>query len=180
MPAGLRHPRRDQGFAAASALFAIGLFVLLGITASNISRSNVKAQIFHDTKEAMVAQADFILNTLLLCRTLHPEGDLTSPVDPSVSNPQYPLTGDGTVASLSCPGQAPNLIWSGDSRAMAPRALAGFSPWTYVNNPIVRIGITATNPGVPYYQDMLDAVVRKIGATQAVRVGDTLTITLVN
>jgi len=180
MKAVCPHLRRHRGFAAASALFAIGLFVLLGFVATSTSRTNAKAKMFHETKESMVAQNDFILNTLLLCRAVYPAGNTITPADPSVSHPQYPPTGDGTVANLSCPGQAPNVIWSSDSRALAPRTLPGFTPWSYINNPAVRISITTTTPGSEYYRDLLDAVVRKVGPTQAVRVGDTLTITLVN
>jgi len=179
MKAVCPHQFQQQGFAAASALFAIGLFVLLGFVATSTSRTNARAKMFHETKEAMVAQNDFILNTLLLCRTVYPAGNTTTFVDPSISHPQYPPSGDGTVANLSCPGQAPNLIWSSDSRALAPRTLPGFTPWTYVNDPGVRISITAITPGPGYYQDLLEAVKKRVGPSAA-RVGDTLTISLAN
>ena len=180
MKAVCPHLRRHRGFAAASALFAIGLFVLLGFVATSTSRTNAKAKMFHETKEAMAAQYDLILNMLLLCRVIYPAGNPVALSDPLV-NSQYPPAMAGTmVADLSCPGQAPNLIWSSDSRALAPRTLPGFTAWSYANNPTVSISITTTTPGSEYYRDLLDAVIRKVGPTQAVRVGDTLTITLVN
>lgn len=176
------HPQKAQGFAAATALFAIGLFVLLGAVMAASARSNAKAKMFHETKEAMVAQSDLILNMLLLCRTLYPAGDNGN------GNPDrrmYPATpgggASGPLDTLSCPGQGGTVIWSGDSRAMAPRALPGYAPWSYTNDGTsIRISITATNAGVPYYQDLLDRVAAKVGTSQAVRNADTLTITLIN
>ena len=169
------HPRRERGFAAATALFAIGLFVLLGAVATTISHGNAKAKLFQETKEAMVQQNDLILNSLILCRTVFPPPD--GSIDP---HPGYPLTPvDGLVASIVCPGQAPASIWSGDSRAMAPRALPGFGPWTYANDSTsIRISTSAITPGVPFYQDLLQAVAGKIGLA-AQRTGDTLTVLLV-
>ncbi len=167
----------ELGFAAASVLFAIGLFVLFGAVAATTSRTNAKAKQFHETKESLIAQTDLISNTLTLCRTIYPSGD-----NGTTFHPQYPATpGDGLVASISCPGQMPEVIWSGDARSMAPRPLAGFAAWTYVNDATsIRIATTATNPGVPFYRDLMDAVVRKIGPAQAARSGDTMTITLFN
>lgn len=164
------------GFAAATALFGIALFVLLGVAASTIARGNAKARLFHETKEQMIAQSDLILNTLLLCRTVFPAGD--NGTGWHVSYPATPA--DGTVASLTCPGQGTASIWSGDARAMAPRRLPGFSAWRYVNDTAsVRISTTVTAAGTAYYQDLLDAVAAKVGPAQAVRSGDTLTITLI-
>lgn len=168
-------PRRARGFAAATALFAIGLFVLLGAVATTVSRGNTKAKLFHETKDALVAQADLIRNTLLLCRTVFQPPDGST--DP---HPGYPLTPpDGKVASIVCPGQAATPIWWGDARAMAPRNLPGFDAWTYVNDGAsIRITTTAVQTGVPFYQDLINATVRKIGP-QATSSGDTLTVTLV-
>ena len=172
-------PGKANGFAAATALFAIGLFVLLGVVASSTSRGNAKAKVFHETKELMIAQSDLISNTLILCRTVYPAGDNGNGLGVRQQYPATPV--DGLVASMSCPGQSPALIWSGDARAMAPRALPGYIGWTYVNDVTsIRISTTAININVPYYRDLLDAVVTKIGAAQAVRSGDTLTITLFN
>ena len=171
--------RRAKGFAAATALVAIGLFALLGAVAATTARSNAKAKQFHEIKEAMISQADLIWNQLLLCQTLFPTADNGSGNGVRL---QYPATpADSAVASISCPGQSPAVIWSGDYRAMAPRPLAGFGPWTYVNDATsIRISTTAVNANVPYYRDLMDAVASKLGAAQAVRSGDTLTITLIN
>ena len=173
-------PGKANGFAAATALFAIGLFVLLGVVASTTSRSNAKAKVFHETKELMIAQSDLISNMLILCRTIYPAGNGTV----LGVRGQYPATPlGGSIASISCPGQAPTLIWSGDARAMAPRALPGYDGWKYVNDAesiriSISIGSTVTDVNRPYYQDLLGAVAKKIGEAQAVRSGDTLTITL--
>jgi hypothetical protein len=167
-----------RGFAAATALFAIALFALLGAVAVNTSRSSAKAQVFQETKDKMAAQSALILNTLLLCGVVYPNGDGTGTGPRS----KYPATpADGLVSSLVCPGQSPSLLWSGDAFAIAPLALPGFSAWTYINDATsIRITTTANNTNVQYYQDLLDAVVKKVGANQGVRSGDTLTITLFN
>jgi hypothetical protein len=171
-----RMPAAAGGFAAATALVGIALFVLLGVAAATIARGNAKARLFHEIKEEMVAQSDLILNTLLLCRTIYPAGD-----NGTGAHRQYPATpADGTVAALTCPGQGAVSLWSGDARAMAPRRLPGFSAWRYVNDAAsVRILTTVTAASTAYYQDLLDAVVAKVGPAQAVRSGDTLTITLI-
>lgn len=171
-------PRRSSaGFAATSVLFAVALFVALGAASVVITRGNVKARLFQETREQMVAQRDLIFNTLVLCRTIYPAGNNGNAV-----RQQYPATpGDGFVSSLVCPGQSPASIWSGDSRAMAPRALSGFGAWTYINDATsIRITTTAINAGSQFHRDLLDAVVTRIGSAQAVRSGDTLTVTLVN
>ena len=169
------HPRRSAGFAAATALFAIGLVVLLGFVASTTARNGARAQQFHDTKDQMVAQRDLIANMLLLCRAVYPDGNNGTGFHPS-----YPATpGGGLVTSLICPKPATS-IWSGDASAMAPRALIGFSSWSYVNDATsIRIYLTTTEAGSTFYRNLMDAVIAKIGA-QAVRSGDTLTITLVS
>ena len=125
----------------------------------------------------MIAQSDLISNTLLLCRTIFPSGD-----NGTGFHAAYPATpGDGLVASIVCPGQSPALIWSGDSRSVAPRALPGFTAWTYVNDVTsIRITTSTVTPGIPFFEDLLDAVVTKVGPAQASRSVDTLTITLVN
>lgn len=172
----LRH-RRAAGFAAASVLFAVALFVILGAASATIARGNAQARLFQETREQMVAQRDLILNTLILCRTIYPAGDNGNTV-----RQQYPATpGDGLVASLVCPGQSPASIWSGDARALAPRPLPGFSAWTYVNDATsIRIATTAANSGSQFYRDLMDSTINKVGGTQASRSGDTLTITLIN
>ncbi|GAA4030040.1 hypothetical protein [Actimicrobium antarcticum] len=171
-----RHPPRPaNGFAAATALFAIALFVLLGFVATNTARNNARAEIFHATKDQMVAQRDLIANMLVLCRAVYPDGNNGTGFHPS-----YPATpGDSLVASLLCP--KPMLsIWSGDASAMKPRPLAGFTPWTYVNDATsIRIAVTALDAGSTFYRNLLDAVIAKVG-DQAVRNNDTLTITLVS
>ncbi|MFT5590252.1 MAG: hypothetical protein ACI9ZF_002437 [Bradyrhizobium sp.] len=169
-------PRSATGFAAATALFAIALFVLLGFVASSTARNNARAEMFHATKDQMVAQRDLIANLLVLCRTVYPDGDNGTGFHPS-----YPATpGGGLVTSLVCPKTAPRSIWSGDASAMKPRPMAGFTPWSYINDATsIRIEITANEAASTFYQNLLDAVIVKIGNAQAVRNGDTLTITLV-
>ncbi len=177
-------PSKNQGFAAATALVAIGLFVLVGAMAASTARSTAKAKMFHDTKESLVTQSDLIASTLVLCTTLYPGGDNLDPA--AFAHKSYPATGTGLVADVLCPGQQPPApapavpIWSTDLRAMSPRTLPGFTPWAYSNNDTngVQIAVTANNAGDAYYQDLMDAVVRKIGPAQAVRSGDTLTVTL--
>jgi hypothetical protein len=180
----LRRLTRARGFAAATALFAIGLFVLLGIVAASTARTNAKAKLFQELKDQIGAQSDLISNSLVLCRTIYPAADNGNGlVDGNGQRirQQYPATpSDGMVASIVCPGQSPALLFTGDSRSLAPRVLGGFTPWSYVNDATsLRISITATNPGIQYYQDLLAAVARRIGS-QAVASGDTLTVTLVN
>ena len=167
---------RNRGFAAAGALFAIGLFVLIGSVAATAARTAAKAKVFHETKESMIAQSELIGSNLVFCRTLYPNAD-----NLSTFHLPYPATpADSKVASLVCPGSGLSL-WSGDSRSLAPRTLAGFSQWNYVNDAIsVRITTTAVNANAPYYQDLMDAVITKVGSAQASRTGDTLTVTLVN
>lgn len=169
--------RPEAGFAAATVLFAVALFVVLGAASVTISRGNYKAQMFRDTREQMVAQRDLIWTTLVLCRTIYPAGDNGNSV-----RQQYPATpGNGLVSALVCPGQSPASIWSGDSRAMAPRALPGFGAWTYVNDVTsIRITTTATDTGSQFYQDLMDAVIARVGSGQATRNGGALTITLMN
>ena len=173
----LRRHRRSAGFAAATVLFAVALFVILGAASATIARGNAKARLFQETRERMLAQRDLIFNTLILCRTIFPAGDNGNP-----ARQQYPATpGDGKVASLVCPGQSPASIWSGDSRTLAPIPLPGFGGWTYVNDATsIRITTTATTSGSQFHQDLLDAVIAKVGSAQASRSGDTLTITLIN
>ncbi|EGF30588.1 hypothetical protein IMCC9480_1202 [Oxalobacteraceae bacterium IMCC9480] len=171
-----RPPRSATGFAAATALFAIALFVLLGFVASNNARNGARAEFFHSTKDQMVAQRDLIANMLVLCRTVYPDGD-----NGSGFQKPYPVTpGDFLVSSLKCP--KPNVsIWAGDASAMTPRPLAGFAPWRYLNDVTgVSISITALEAGSTFHRNLLDAVIAKVGSTQAVRSGDTLTITLVS
>jgi hypothetical protein len=170
-------PRPAYGFAATTALFAIALFVMLGFVASSTARNSARAEMFHATKDQMVAQRDLIANLLLLCRTVYPDGDNGTGFHPS-----YPATpAGGLVTSLVCPKTAPQSIWFGDANAMKPRPMTGFTPWSYINDATsIRLEITANEAGSTFYRNLLDAVVVKIGNTQAVRSGDTLTITLVN
>ena len=164
-----------RGFAAATVLFAIALFVLVGAATTTIARGNAKAKMFHEIKEQMISQAELTLSMLLLCRTLYPLGD-----NLTTFHVQYPAASTGTpLDSVVCPGQSTS-IWSGDSRAIAPRPLPGFSQFIYYNDATsVRIETTATNPD-PYYTDLMNAVVRKIGPAQATVAADKLTILLVN
>ncbi|MEC5217380.1 hypothetical protein RCH09_002338 [Actimicrobium sp. GrIS 1.19] len=174
----MRHrPTRAGGFAAATALFAISLFVLIGVAAANIAHDNARAQQFHAIREQMVAQRDLIFNLILLCRTIYPAGN-----NGTGNHVQYPATpADRQVAALTCPGQGFAPIWSGDARAMAPRPLPGFNGWTYVNDSnSIRIQTTAVNPDSNWHRDLLDAVVARIGPGQAVRSGNALTLTLIN
>ena len=170
-------PRPATGFAAATALFAIALFVLLGFVASSNSRNNARAEYFHATKDQMVAQRDLIANLLVLCRAVYPDGN-----NGTAFHPSYPATpaAPSYVTSLICPKPARSL-WSGDASAMQPRPLSGFTPWSYTNDATsIRIAITALEAGSTFYQNLLDAVIAKIGSVQAARSGDTLTITLVS
>ncbi len=169
--------RRAAGFAAATVLFAVALFVLLGAATASIARGNAKARLFQETREQMIAQRDLIFSTLVLCGTIFPAGDNGNSV-----RKQYPATPvDGLVSSLVCPGQSPASIWSSDARAMAPRPLPGFGAWTYANDGIsMRITISAVSAGSQFHRDLLDAVIKQIGASQATRIGDTLKITLMN
>ena len=171
---------RSAGFAAATALFTIGVFVLLGAVLASASRSNAKARQFQETKEQMVAQRDLISNMLLLCRSVYPGGDNGSGNGVRVQYPATPV--DSKVASITCPGQGAAVsIWSGDARAMAPRTLPGFTAWTYTNDlTSIRISTSSAVPASKYYQDLIDSVIARIGANQAVRSTDTLTITLIN
>ncbi len=172
-----RPPRSATGFAAATALFAIALFMLLGFVASSNSRNTARTEFFHATKDQMVAQRDLIANILVLCRAVYPDGDNGTGFHPS-----YPATpaAPAYVSALICP--KPGLsIWSGDASAMQPRQLPGFTPWSYTNDASsIRIAITANEAGSTFYQNLLDAVITRIGNSQAVRSGDTLTITLVS
>ena len=176
----IRPIKRSAGFAAATALFAIGLFLLLGAVVATTARSTAKAKQFHEIKEQMIAQRDLIANMLLLCRTIYPAGDNGSGNGVRLQYPATPT--DGLVSSLSCPGQgAATSIWSGDSRALAPRALPGYTAWTYINDSTsIRISTSLVTAGSTYHRDLVDGVIAKIGAGQAVRSGDVLTITLVN
>lgn len=179
--AGLRplaSRRHGEGFAAATVLFAIGLFVLLGTVTMATSRSNAKARQFQETKDQIVAQAELVFSTLVLCRTIYPAAD-----NGTGFHKAYPATpaAPGLVSALVCPGQPGQSIWSGDARAMSPRLLPGFGAWTYVNDAAsVRIQLVASNAGVTFYQDLLDAVVARTGAGVASRSGDSLTFTLFN
>ena len=117
----LQRPRA-RGFAAATLLFAIALFVLVGAATATISRSNTKAKMFNDIKSQMLSQTELTLSMLLLCRTLYPNGDNGTGFHPS-----YPGGSTGVLLnSVVCPGQGSSL-WSGDSRAIAPRPLPGFT-----------------------------------------------------
>ena len=142
-----------------------------------IARGTVKARLFQETREQMVAQRDLIFNTLILCRTIYPAGN-----NGTGFRQQYPATpADGLVSSLVCPGQSPASIWSSDQQSMSPRPVPGFGPWTYSNDVTsMRITTTSVNPGSQFHQDLMDAVIKKIGSSQAVRSGDTLTVTLIN
>ncbi|MEB0135320.1 hypothetical protein QN362_08240 [Actimicrobium sp. CCC2.4] len=169
-------PPPAHGFAAATALFAIALFVLLGFVASSTARDGARAEFFHSTKDQMVAQRDLIANMLVLCRAVYPDGDNGTPF--RISYPATPA--DGFVTSLLCPKPALS-IWSGDASAMKPRPMAGFTPWSYINDAVsIRIFIDANETGSLFYRNLLDAVIAKVGSTQAVRSGDRLTITLVS
>lgn len=169
-------PRSATGFAAATALFSIALFVLLGFFASSTARNNSRAELFHATKDQMVAQRDLIANLLVLCRAVYPDGNNGTPYHPSYPAALTPVP----VTSLICP--KPGLsIWSGDASAMQPRPLPGFTPWSYTNDATsIRITISANEAGSTFYQNLLDAVIAKIGNSQAKRSGGTLTITLVS
>ena len=173
-PTGRQH-QRARGFAAATVLFTIALFVLVGAATATIARGNSKAKMFHEIKDQMISQTELTLSMLLLCRTLYPTGD-----NGTGFHPQYPGAPTGTsLDSVVCPGQATS-IWSGDSRAVAPRPLPGFSQFTYYNDATsVRIETTAINAD-QYYTDLMSAVVRKIGPAQATTASNKLTILLVN
>ena len=172
--------RRNAGFAAATALFAIGLFLLLGAVLATTTRSTAKAKQFQEIKEQMVAERDLIWNMLLLCRSVYPAGDNGSGNGVRLQYPATPV--DNLVSSITCPGQGTAVaIWSGDARGMAPRALPGFTAWTYTNDlTSIRISTSAITTGNQYYRDLMDRVIAKIGTGQAVRSNDTLTITLIN
>ncbi len=172
-PTGQQRPKA-RGFAAATVLFAIALFVLVGAATTTISRGNAKAKMFHEIKDQMVSQTELTLSMLLLCRTLYPTGD-----NGTGFHTQYPGAPTGVALdSAICPGQG-SSIWSGDSRAIAPRPLPGFTPFTYFNDATsVRIVTTAINPD-QYYTDLMSAVVAKMGIAQANLSGNTLTIVLV-
>jgi hypothetical protein len=170
-------PQPARGFAAATALFAIALFVLLGFFALSNARNSTRAEFFHSTKDQMVAQRDLIANLLVLCKAVYPDG-----ANGTAFHPSYPATpaAPGYVSALICPKPGVS-IWSGDASAMQPRPLPGFTPWTYTNDATsIRIAISANTAGSTFYRNLLDAVIAKIGASQAVRSADTLTITLVN
>ena len=174
---GFPPQRASAGFVASSVLFAIALLVALGAASVTIARGNGKARQFQETREQMVAQRDLIFSALLLCRTIYPSGN-----NGTIFRKPYPAAETAVlVSSLVCPGQSPASIWSNDLSAMVPRPLPGFGAWTYVNDATsLRIATTAVNAGLQFNQDLLDAVVKKIGSSQAVRSGDTLTITFVN
>lgn len=176
----IRSLQRSGGFAAATALFAIGLFVLLGAVVATTSRSTAKAKQFQEIKEQMVAQRDLIANMLILCRTIYPNGN-NGTLNTGLL--QYPATpADGLVSSITCPGAAAAAsIWSGDSRGLAPRALPGYTAWTYVNNgTTISISTTLVTPGSTYHIDLINSVIKKINTSnQAVLSGNTFTITLV-
>ncbi|MDY7572983.1 hypothetical protein [Actimicrobium sp. CCI2.3] len=170
-------PRPATGFAAATALFAIGLFVLLGFVASGNARNSARAELFHATKDQMVAQRDLIANLLVLCRAVYPDGN-----NGTAFHPSYPATpsSPSTVSALICPKSGLS-IWSGDASATQLRPLTGFTPWSYINDATsIRIAITANEAGSTFYRNLLDAVIAKIGSAQATRSGDTLTVTLVS
>ena len=162
-----------RGFAAATLLFAIALFVLVGAATTTISRNNTKAKMFHEIKDQMLSQTELTLSMLLLCRTLYPNGDNGTGFHPS-----YPGASTSVLLdSVVCPGQGSSL-WSGDSRAIAPRPLPGFTAFTYINDATsVRIETTATNPD-QYYTELMNAVKAKFG-DQATVAGNKLTIVLV-
>lgn len=175
----IRSHQRSGGFVAAAVLFAIGLLVLLGSVVAITARNTANAKQFQEIKEQMVAQRDLIANMLLLCRTIYPNGNNGSG---NAGLLQYPATpAGGLVSSITCPG-APSAssIWSGDSRSLAPRALPGFQPWTYVNNGTnIQIAVTLITPGSTYYLNLLNGVMNRIGTSQAVLSGNTMTVTLV-
>lgn len=177
------HNRRQyhfaHGFAAATVLFSLALFVMIGVATATLSRNSSKTRQFQETKEQMIAQRDVIWSTLLLCKTIFPAGNNGNGFGVRQQFPATPV--DGSVASLVCPGQSPTSIWSGDLTTMSPRALPGFGPWTYVNDATsIRITTTALDAGSLFYQNLMDKVITRIGATQASRSADTLTITLIS
>ena len=174
-----RQHRFGHGFAAATVLFSIALFVMIGVASSTLARNSLKSRQFQETKDQMIAQRDVIWSTSLLCKTIFPAGNNGNGLG---VRQQYPATpGDGSVASLVCPGQSPTSIWSGDLTTMSPRALPGFGPWTYINDATsIRITTTALDAGSIFYQNLMDKVITRIGATQASRSADTLTITLIS
>lgn len=174
MTAARLHRQKARGFAAATVLFAIALFVLVGAATSTISRGNAKAKMFHEIKEQMISQTELTLSMLLLCRTLYPTGD-----NGTLLHPQYPGAPTGiALDQATCPGSGAS-IWSGDSRAIAPRPLPGFTAFTYFNDASgVRIETTATNPDT-YYMNLMQAVKAKLGMAQANINGNTLQILLV-
>ena len=168
-----RQYARARGFAAATVLFTIALFVLVGAASSTIARGNAKAKMFHEIKDRVLSQTELTLSLLLLCRTLYPTGDNTTGF-----HPQYPGAPTAVpLESVICPGSATSL-WSGDSRAIAPRPLPGFNPILYVNDTnSVRLETTVISLD-DYYTDLMKAVQRKMG-DQVTITGNKLTIVLV-
>lgn len=141
------------------------VFVLVG------AGPNVQGQMNAQKSAQLVAQAQLIVHRIVKCASDYPEGDNGTGLHKA-----YPAGSAVLVASLTCPGNSNQNLWSGADGVYPPGSPIGFGDWTYTNATPAVVSITTGQPTA--YASSIAAAAARIGPA-ASATADTLTVKII-